>query len=494
LCLFINSTLIKKKTKAMKKTLSYLLLAMLLLTSIFSFSQDEVDALRFSQIYNGGTSRYVGMGGAFGAIGGDLSTAYSNPAGIGVFRTSQFTFTPNLVFNSTSANFLNETTNDYKTNFNINNIGYLKSFVGNDNDDLVAFNWGFIYNRTNNFNFNEDIMGVNNNNSITDFFADNSNGYSIDELNVFRERLAWETYSINSIDSTNYNYVSALENYGELQRRKITKNGYSGEFDITFGINIKNKFYWGSSIGFSSIRFNSNLSHYEQDTVESNNFNYLIYNENLKTYGSGINFKTGIIYKPLNFLRIGAAIHSPTYLNLTDNYSTNMEASFDDVGTNKFTSPDFSQRYAFNTPGKFLANLAFVIGKSAIIGFDYEFLDYSWGKYGNEYDFYSDYANRRVNETYTIAHNFKLGAEYRLGNLSLRAGAAYYGSPFKTSEIDSYTISYSGGFGLNFNNVFLDFAYLYQNNTIEYYMYTYSQKATISSNSNKFMATLGFRF
>jgi len=480
----------------MYKQISYFTAITLLILSINAFSQNEVDALRYSQNFNGGTARYVGMGGALGAVGGDLSTTYNNPAGLGVYRSSQFTFTPNLVFNSTSSAYIDRTSNDFRTNFNVNNVGFVSSMVKKDNNSgLVAVNWAFSYNRTNNYHFNEDIIGVNNNNSMTDYFADNSNGYSIDELSDFGERLAWETYSINSVDSVNYVYESALPNYGELQRRTIEKRGRMAEGDFSVGINIANKLYWGGSIGIVWARFYSDVYHYEQeDTANIENFNFFSYEEHLKTKGTGVNFKTGLIYKPFYFLRVGAAVHSPTYFTLDDYYYTYMEASFDDVGRNKFFSPDLYQKYGFNTPGKFLGSMAIFIKKFAIVSFDYEYIDYSWAKYRSTYSFNKNYPNQAINDTYTGAHNLKLGAEYRYNIFSFRAGAAYYGSPFKSDIQDSHTISYSGGMGFNYNEFFLDLAYLYQQNSIKYYMYTTSPEASIISYSNKFMMTLGFRF
>jgi hypothetical protein len=458
------------------------------------FSQNEIDALRYSQEFNGGTARYVSMGGALGAVGGDLSTTLSNPAGLGVFRKSQITFTPNLVFNSTSSEYLGRESNGYRTNFNVNNAAGVSSFFNDDNATLVAINFAYSYNRKNNFHYNEDIIGVNHNNSMTDYFADNSNGHPIEELSDFGERLAWETYSINSVDSVNYIYESALPHYGELQRRTIETRGHMSEGDFSVGVNIANKLFWGGTIGVVWTRFYSDMYHYEQEDEERiENFNYFSYDEHLTTKGTGVNFKTGLIYKPFYFLRLGVAVHSPTFFTLDDYYDTYMEASFDDVGRNYSYSPSLYQKYGFNTPGKFLGSVAFFIKKFAILSFDYEMIDYSWANYDDAFNFDIDYQNRIIDYTYTAAHNFKFGAEYRYNIFSFRAGAAYYGSPFKSELQDGHTVSYSGGVGFNYGVFFLDLAYLYQQNSVKYYMYTESPEALITRYSNKFMMTLGFR-
>jgi hypothetical protein len=177
-----------------------------------------------------------------------------------------------------------------------------------------------------------------------------------------------------------------------------------------------------------------------------------------------------------------------------------MSASFDDVGTNELHSPDLFQDYDLNTPGKFLTGIALVLHKSAIISFDYEFTDYSWAKYENSYYFSGYNANKRIDEIYTYANNFKLGAEYRYSFFSFRAGAAYYGSPYKNtySNSNSYTMLYSTGIGFNAGIAYLDLTYLYQENKGDFYLYSLNNQVVdpveYKKQSNKFMMTFGFRF
>ncbi len=484
----------------MYRLISIIVLVLISASSIYS--QNEVDALRYSQNFVGGTARFVSMGGAFGALGGDLSTTSYNPAGIGVFRVSTLTFTPNFVFNSTSSDFLGNEANQFRTNFNVNNIGVVSSYTTDRTDGLVGVNWAFVYNRSNNFHFNKLMYGNNYNSSITDYFANTARGKAIDDMNVFGERLAWETYSIDNVDSINYIYTSALGNErGEYQERYYTDEGYIGSGDFSVGINVSNKFYWGGTIGIVWTRYTSLMEHTETD-VDNNidNFNSLYYKEFLKTNGTGVNFKTGFIYKINHSLRIGAAVHSPTYFTLHDYYHTFMSANFNDVGYNEARSPDLYQDYELNTPGKFMLSSAYVIGKKVIVSFDYEFLDYSWARYINTYNFYAEDANRAIDNVYSFANNFRLGGEYRISYYSFRAGAGYYGSPFKSNHInsDSYTLMFSGGVGANFGPLFIDLAYINQQRNTKFYMYNpdvaYSKPVNIKYYSNKVMITLGIRF
>jgi len=471
------------------------------ISGLSAFSQNEIDALRYSQMYYGGTARFSAMAGAFGALGADASTSSINPAGIGVYNKSEFTFTPNLVFNNTSSDFMLNKYNAYRTNFNINNLAYVGAFKTGQSSGLVAVNWGFNYNRLNNYHYNTYFQGINNSSSYSDVFAANSNGYGIDQLNLYRERLAWETYTINSTDSVNKLYETALPNYGELQTKEIYKRGYMGEADFSFGLNYDHKFYWGFTLGWVWTRYYEDSYFKETDSDGSiDNFNYFNYNEFLKTTGTGINLKTGFIYKPTNFIRIGGAYHSPTWLTLEDSYYTEMYSSFDDVGTNYAMSPSLYQRYNLRTPSRFLGSLAFIFGKVGILSIDYEYVNYTWARYGSHYSFYSYDANQSIINTYKGAHNVKIGGEVRVNFVSFRGGFAFFDSPYQSylTNANSYTYQYTGGLGFNFNDYFIDLAYVHQTNDINYYLYdtdiAHVDRALISSNSNKFMITVGARF
>ena len=481
------------------KKIIYTIIA--LVSSLTIFSQNEIDALRYSQMYYGGTARFSSMAGAFGALGADPSTSSTNPAGLGVYNKSEFTFTPNLVFNNTQSDFMLNKYSDYRTNFNINNLAYVSAMKTGANKGLVSANWGFNYNRINNYHYNTNIQGINNSSSYTDVFAAGSNGNSIEQLNPYRERLAWETYSINSTDTVNKLYESALKNYGELQSRRTEKRGYMGEADFSFGLNYSHKLYWGFTIGWVWSRYWEDSYHTEVDDDNSiDNFNYMYYDEHLKTRGTGINLKTGIIYKPFKFLRIGAAYHSPTWMTFEDDYWTQMSSSFDDVGSNNVTSPSLYQRYNMRTPSRFLGSLAILFGKIGLISIDYEYVDYSWARYSTYNGFYSHDANNAIKRTYKGTHNVKIGGELRYKFVSFRGGFAFFDSPYQesTSNGNSYTYQYTGGLGFNFGDYFIDLAYVHQTNDVNYYLYDPNvapiERARITSNSNKFMTTIGMRF
>ena len=128
----------------MKKIVFALLLCGL---PLFLNAQDAFDVLQMSQTELRGSSRFQSMAGAFGALGGDISTLTQNPAGIGVYRNSDIGITLSLDCNSTESGVdkLNE------TKFNVNNVGYIGAIRLNS-ESVPNLNFGFSYNRLQSFN------------------------------------------------------------------------------------------------------------------------------------------------------------------------------------------------------------------------------------------------------------------------------------------------------------------------------------------------------
>jgi hypothetical protein len=193
----------------------YLLLTSMALLSFAGQTQNLVDALRFTESFPGGTARFVSMGGAFSALGGDFSALSYNPAGIGVFRSTEFTMSPSLMYNKSNAEFLGTAREDYRYNFNFNQLGFVMSFnPGSGN--LKNINLGFGYNHLNDFNQTTPIEGFNPTGSLVDYFFYNDyvggdiTGIDPDDLDPFWERLAFDAYVIDTISGTNFEYTSPV--------------------------------------------------------------------------------------------------------------------------------------------------------------------------------------------------------------------------------------------------------------------------------------------
>ena len=153
------------------KRISIIILAAFTLFSGL-FGQNVDDALRYSQVFYGGTARFMSMGGAFTALGGDLSSLSQNPAGIGVFRASEMSVTPQLNYINSEAGFHGNTSSDYLYNFNLGQAGFVSNIVSNKvSTGLIKFNFGYSFNKTNNLYQSTLIQGVNNTSSMADYWA-----------------------------------------------------------------------------------------------------------------------------------------------------------------------------------------------------------------------------------------------------------------------------------------------------------------------------------
>jgi len=487
----------------MKKLLIITISVLISWTTLFA--QNEIDALRYSYLIPGGTARYNAMGGSFGALGADLSVMSFNPAGLGVFRSSELTFSTGFVLTQNFATINDNRASDFDFNFNINNISYLSSIKLKQNNSLKALNFGFSYNRLNNFNENIIIENPKSVNSMTDWFAARGDKILWSDLGAkdqFYSKLAWETYLIDQNLPDTFSYVSAFAGkYGIEQKQFIYRSGNQGSYDFSLSANIEDKLFVGGSLGLASVKFKELKRLEEVDTHDSiTGFNRFAFKEQLETSGSGINFKFGLLYSPIQWMRVGAAIHTPTFYKLRDKYSTQAESDFLDASKSLTESSPLGRfDYELSTPFRANASLGFILASKFLINVDYDYLDYSKARLRSfDYGFYNE--NKNIEKAFEQAHNLRLGFEYRIGGLALRTGVAYFDSPFKTGHVNqnAYYMTYNGGIGLRTNAMYFDLAYSYINNEINYYMYqglgVDSPASLLKLQRHRMVLSLGFKF
>ncbi len=482
----------------------------------FMHAQDLADALRYSDIQVQGTARSAAMGNAFGALGGDFTSASINPAGIGVYRSSEFTVTPIFGNTSVKSNYYGteREMSDYK--FSLNNVGYVYAVpvAANNEAGLVNINFGIGYNRVKDFNSDAVIQGYGVNGSYMDYFADRA---TRGEWSDFYEELAWSTDMLLKHNNNNEYYSDFQDaNYGQSQRKTYSKNGSIDEYSLSMGMNFNYKFYLGIAWGINDLYYKQNTTIYENDEIGhtppfANNFQF---NEYLTTYGVGHNFKVGAIYKPINELRLGVSVHTPTFYRLSDDFNTTMFSDItynDGRDTYEENSPYNTYEYHLQTPLRATFSGAYVVGKSGIISVDYELLNYGKAKLknGGDGENFVD-KNADVAEAYKTSGNLRIGAEIMAtNNFSVRGGVEYLQSPynktaFGTNQLnaDANTLVYAGGIGYRTGSFFADLAYRYS--TLENYDYPYPtpvsevypepEAASFKTVKNDVIFTLGFRF
>jgi len=503
------------------KKISLLIFAVL---SVFTgvTAQNVDDALRYSQIFYGGTARFMSMGGAFTALGGDISSLSQNPAGIGVFRSSELTITPQMAHIKTSAGF-NGTSTDYLYNFNLSQAGIVSNIISNNKETgLITLNIGYSFNKTNNLNQSIMIQGVSNTSSMADYWAglgnigNNGTGTFYKDLQG-AEGIAFDTWVMDTVTgSGGKKFATALSNYGDnppskygqTVRRLISNDGYTGEHAISIGGNYSNKIFFGATFGISELRYTSSYEHLETTTTGMPSlFKNFTYTDYFQDKGTGYTIKIGAIIKPVDALRIGIAFHSPTWYKIDEYHYNDITSNFTDGGHYESNNDPARYNYALDTPWRLLTGVAVQIKKLLLVSVDYEYVDYSTAQFrqtGDNFDYTEK--NAAIKSSLKPVSNVRLGGELRLNNLYLRTGYGYYGKAFSSgdanSNLDYSSISFGAGF--REQNLSIDFAFTNYNYSQKYFLYPGSidyqgntidaASASLNTIRNMFTLTFGYKF
>jgi len=493
----------------MKRT-AFILVSAIVLGSLAK-AQNIDDALRYSQVFYSGTARFNSMGGAFTALGADLSSLSQNPAGLGLFRNSEFSLTPQLNYIKSTADF-NGSTEDYLYRFNLNQGGFVNNIISNPGSKgLVSLNFAYSFNMTNNLNQNSLISGTNNSSSIADAWAWYSEGTHYTELGG-AEGIAYDAWIIDTLTGYGGSYYGTVfsnygdnppSRYGQSVRRTIQNEGYLGEHAISIGGNYADKLFFGATLGINTLRYNSYFQHVEStDVALPSEFKSMEYVDYFEDKGTGFTFKFGMIAKPVEMVRIGVAFHTPTFYKIDEYFYEDISSKFTD-GSNYHSSNDPMRfNYGFNTPFRFLTGIAVQVKKSALISVDYEFVDYTAGHFfqtGDGYD-YSE-KNNDIRSALSSASNIRIGGEYRLNKLYLRSGYGYYGKPFRAGEanVDMDYRTLSCGIGFRERNLSVDFGFTNFKSSQVSFLYQLDPGFTpadyqLTTMKNLFSLTLGYKF
>jgi hypothetical protein len=475
-------------------------------------AQDDTDALRFSQTTFYGDSRFMAMGGAFGALGANLSCMHFNPAGIAVYRNGEFVFTPGVRIQTAATAHYDSSNSDFSTKLNVSNLAFASAWEQRNpypaNNKLYE-NWnqrhafGISYNRLADFNFSTSISGSPDNSSIINDFVNVAQGYYPSNLTPTYEWLAYQTYLINpeSSSDTSHYWGMMLPNTPIQQDKKINTSGRMGELAFCFAHAFNDKFYAGATLGVPMLRFTRSSEYTEVDYKKSIwPFHSLKYEEQLVTTGRGYNLKAGVIYRLTGSLRIGAYAHTPTVLKLTDNYEYILTAVYDTAittaGTTYKASSDGYFNYRLYTPARAGASAAYIYKRLLAVNADAEFVSYGAARFKDDNDYLKP-VNRTIQKKYKGATNIRAGAELNLEPVIIRAGYALYGSPFGSLTGKFARSSYSAGIGFKRkSNTYIDIGAIYTTWTEDYYLYDPAlvRNSTIKNSVLYLTFTLGIKF
>jgi len=431
-----------------------LLFIIALFVCTLAFGQGETDAYRYSNDDLSGTARGQAMGGAFGALGGDVTGIAINPAGIGIYRSSEILANMSLTSPIISGN-TNQRSNTAFHFDNLSYIGYYPLVKGS----MLSLNFGFNYNRIKSFDQQSSMSKSSMSTSLTDFMAQLTNGIPLSALSnspynnpsvPWLSVLGWDGYLINPASNTNNQYQSLL-NKGEQVNPslKVSEKGKVESYDFTIGANLSNTFYLGATFSLTNLSYLMN-SYYDESFAQGGGFNLENY---LETKGSGYQAKVGFIYKPIDALRLGVSYHSPVWYSMTDYYKGTLypdvasrgiyteeglpvgKTSTPGADSQNADSPAYTD-YNFRTPGSWTFSVAAILGTQAIVSVDYELKDYASMNLsdtnGNEWTDVNGY----ISSDYKNASTVRAGLEFRFTpQFSGRLGYALTQSPYKTNNI-----------------------------------------------------------
>lgn len=496
-------------------------LVLLIATSYQASAQNEGDALRFSLLQPQGTARSIGFGSALGSVGGDFSSLAVNPAGIGIYRSSEITFTPSLSFSTTTADFTGNSSEDNGSHFAISNLGLVTTQVFNGKrakrTGWTTVSFGLGITRVADFTRDYNYQGRNTTSSGSFIFEADANKYGLTNSDqpISQGDLAYDTYLINpTTGGSGYlSVVNPTDSTPVSQNTVVHERGGITELGITLGGSYENKLMLGATLGIPIVRYTSSKTFEERDLSgkENNDFGYFSYTDDLKTTGAGVNLKLGAIYKFNDYVRMGVAIHTPSYLSLHDEENRSLTTNTENFhGTVAATAVENQYDYNLLTPYRAVVSGTVLFGKYGFFSLDYEYVDYSSSRFtfGENDKAYQNEINNNIKKSFQGASNIRTGIELRLDNVFVRGGFGYYGNPYKNDNLSTERLDFSGGIGFRFERSFIDLGFVhhqYKNSEQPYtlpdtdnpaslYYKLIVPSAQLTTSANNAVITVGFKF
>ena len=524
------------------------------LSGTAAFAQSAIDAYRLSQPDLRGTARYMSMAGAFGALGGDLSVLSHNPGGIGVYRNSDVGFTLDLDLQNSESNSNGIKNGVDQTKFLLNNIGFVWT-MKLPSSSCPNLNFGFTYNK--NVSFNRRYRGtIGLTNSLSNYIANvtTQGGYNEDQLLPSSSNgndpynpsqgygapwlsiLGYDGYLFSQSGPANH-YVGQWADgmTSGMGYFDVLESGAVDSYNIALGGNISNVFFWGMDFDITHLNYNLTpmwSENLERAQVGDDNgiINTMPARWTLQNYyncsGTGFNYKLGFIIKPIQEFRVGFSFETPTWYGLTETFSADLNALYNDKNPVSTYTNDGYNGYNdinFRTPWKVNVSAAAVLLNRLILSAEYEWTGYQGMKYStpsyfgggdywddnyypwdpwfapatraSNYDPYIStgvdnyyYTNQDIKNTYKSTNTFRIGAELRvLPQLSIRAGYSFVSSPVKNYakdmpvttagtipnyRFDNTTNYITCGLGYRYQKFYADLAYVYKHMSSEYHAFS----------------------
>ncbi|MCD8309803.1 MAG: TonB-dependent receptor [Prevotellaceae bacterium] len=512
-----------------------------LLTAIVpAGAQTVYDAANLTGKDLNGTARFVGMGGAMGALGGDISTIATNPAGIGIYRSNDASISFGFSGYGTESDYVGTTMSSDKRKGQFDNAGFVLSYKVGNATPLRYFNFGFNYKRVKSFYKNMSMGGNLGDYTQTDYMAAQAEGLTKWNGNIYNNaEIGWlsalgydgylitdliavpdgtdvpsgyEPYTVNGTQATNLNgdlmYTTPGEYggmyWGGTGTFRSQERGGIDEYDFNLSFNIKDRFYFGMTVGAYQVTYKK-YTYYDEDYGNGEGYTLQGWN---RIDGNGVDVKLGAIIRPFEYspLRIGLAVHSPIFYHL--DYKTSAYLASDvlndlevtneagvpsgeigryDIDTYDILKGDMVRSFQLRTPWTYNLSLGYTIGKNLALGAEYEYQNYAKMKFMDD-EGYSDtfrYENSTTDMLKGVS-TLRLGAEYKpTPQIAFRAGYnrtsakfhndAYKDLPYNSIQTDTDFANVKGlnnytlGIGFRGQVFYADVAYKYTTYKEDFY-------------------------
>ena len=553
----------------MKKIITLTAFSLLIAAGVSA--QTVYDAAAITSKDLNGTARFVGMGGAMGALGGDISTIGVNPAGIGIYRSNDIMLSFGLSAYATESTFAGATFNSDKTRGSFDNIGFVLSTKIGNQTPLRYVNFGFNYKRAKSFDRNMTMNGNLGDYSqtfqmaaqadgITGSMWDDGNRYTNPDIG-WLSALGYDGFLINPEITTektdypyldknnkpilddngnplfvNYGYYGSIAGANPNAKFRSEERGGIDQYDFNVSFNLNDRVYLGATVGAYSINY-SKYTFYDEDFGMNEGYSLHSWNN---INGAGFDLKMGMIVRPFEYspLRIGLAIHTPTFYNLELATSARIESNvwngmegnasevlFHEIDTYKeLNNNDMIRGFSMHTPWTYNVSLGYTVGKSLALGAEYEYQDYSAAKFldSQGYTDVFEYENSTMPMLKGV-HSIRLGAEYKvIPQFALRAGynytsAAFHQDAYKDLPINSIQTdtdfansqaksNYTLGIGYRGSVLYADLAYKYSTYKEEFFPFiepyvednqvviATPNATTVTNSRSQVLLTIGMRF
>ena len=466
---------------------------LLLSISYTGYSQTFEDVLRYSSYFHEGTARFNSMGGAFGALGGDLSAISINPASSSIFIDSEFGVTlnyKNLKISNRLNNYKTSSKNDF---YSYGGAGVVLVYENRKSKFSVAYNNHILGDFDSSFN----ISG-NNNNGIDNYFLYYADGIPSEDLLIYdgetsqsvytflgdnygfadqQAFLGYQSFIINDSGDNYNNYITNAQYNNLDQNLDIYRTGNHFKHSINLGFSFNNHLFTGININMHETLFEETKVFEEFGYAENSNVQRIFFKEDLLAYGTGFSFQLGSIIK-IKQLRVGLSYSTPTILKIEEENSQIIETDIiekDGLTTYRIdpNTINMYDEYELRLPSKSLFSLAYIFGSRGLLSFDYEITKFNESKFddSNGNDSYLNSLNYSIkNNMAGISESIRFGGEYRLKNLNLRAGYFFY----KGADLDlkNKISGLSAGVGINYGYLDVDIGITKYSDFIKNRLYT----------------------